>query len=134
MKKIISILAFAVAAALVCGCSKEDTPDKTTYTVKMQISIATADASVKTDITAYEYNEAGEKVANNDISPAYFGTSQIFTASSRAVKVKIYIKMYTDLSSVTPRYRWVQQVYYLEQGKNIDITIEDHTKVGTSEP
>ncbi len=75
-----------------------------------------------------------EKVANNAISKATYGTSETFTANSRSVKVKIYVKMYAETSSVSPRYYWVQQVFYLEEGGNIDILVEDTTTVGKLEP
>lgn len=42
--------------------------------------------------------------------------------------------MYSDNSAVTPQYLWVQQVFYLEEGKNIELKVEDHTKVGKTEP
>ena len=62
------------------------------------------------------------------------GSTKTFTANSRAVKVKLYIKMYSDNSAVTAQYLWAQQVFYLEEGKNIEIKVEDHTKVGKTEP
>ena len=65
---------------------------------------------------------------------AYYGTSETYTANSMTVKVKIYLKMYTANYSVTTSYNWVQQVYYLEEGKNIDITIDENTTIGTKEP
>ena len=135
MKRIIPILAAILAVCLSASCNKEEPEKKaTTYTVKMNMPSATSDAVVKYDITAFEYNEEGEKVANNAMSSALNGQSKTFTANSRSVKVKIHVKMYAESSSVTPRYRWVQQVFYLEEGKNIDILLEDDTTVGTSEP
>lgn len=117
------------------SCEKaEPTKPDTTYTVTMSMSSITSSSAVHYDLTAYEYNDAGEKVANNSISMAVKGSTKTFTASSRAIKVKLYIKMYSDNSSVTPQYLWVQQVFYLEEGKNIEIKVEDHTKVGKTEP
>ena len=135
MKRIIPILAVIMALCISVSCNKVVPETKaTTYTVKMNMPTATADAIAKYDITAFEYNEEGEKVANNSISPALYGQSKTFTANSRSVKVKIHVKIYAENSSVTPRYRWVQQVFYLEEGRNIDILLEDTTTVGNSEP
>ena len=126
---------FVLALALVFSCEKSEPamPD-TTYTIAMAMSTVTSSSTVHYDLTAYEYNEAGEKVANNALNMAVNGSTKTFTANSRAVKVKLYIKMYSDNSAVTPQYLWVQQVFYLEEGKNIELKVEDHTKVGKTEP
>ena len=102
--------------------------------VTMAMSSVTSTSTVHYDLTAYEYNDAGEKVANNALNMAVNGSTKTFTANSRAVKVKLYIKMYSDNSAAPAQYYWVQQVFYLEEGKNIDIKVEDHTKVGKTEP
>ena len=124
-----------LALTLVFSCEKAGPakPD-TTYTITMAMSTVTSSSAVHYDLTAYEYNEAGEKVANNALNMAVNGSTKTFTANSRAVKVKLYIKMYSDNSAVTPQYLWVQQVFYLEEGKNIELKVEDHTKVGKTEP
>ena len=135
MKRILISMLFVLALALVFSCEKAEPamPD-TTYTITMAMSTVTSSSSVHYDLTAYEYNEAGEKVANNALNMAVNGSTKTFTANSRAVKVKLYIKMYSDNSAVTPQYLWVQQVFYLEEGKNIELKVEDHTKVGKTEP
>lgn len=135
MRRILTTLLSVLTLSMMFSCEKaEPTKPDTTYTVTMSMSSVTSSSAVHYDLTAYEYNAAGEKVANNSISMAVKGSTKTFTASSRAVKVKLYIKMYSDNSSVTPQYLWVQQVFYLEEGKNIDIKVEDHTKVGKTEP
>lgn len=134
MKKVLFYLSAVIAVLLTCSCEKEEPAKPTTYTVSMAMSSVTSTSAVHYDLTAYEYNEAGEKVANNALNMAVNGSTKTFTANSRAVKVKLYIKMYSDNSSVTPQYLWVQQVFYLEQEGNIDIRVEDHTKVGKTEP
>ena len=135
MKRILTSLLFVLALTLVFSCEKAEPamPD-TTYTITMAMSTVTSSSTVHYDLTAYEYNEAGEKVANNALNMAVNGSTKTFTANSRAVKVKLYIKMYSDNSAVTPQYLWVQQVFYLEEGKNIELKVEDHTKVGKTEP
>jgi len=134
MKKILPILVILIATTLMFSCQKVDTEKSTTYTIKMNMPTATADANVKYALTVFEYNEDGEKVANNSIDPALYGSSKTFTANSRSVKLKVHVKMYAPSSAISPVYRWVQQVFYLEDGKNIDILLEDTTTVGNSVP
>ena len=133
MKKI--LITLLPILALVASCEKaEPTKPDTTYTITMAMSTVTSSSLVHYDLTAYEYNEAGEKVANNALNMAVNGSTKTFSANSRAVKVKLYIKMYSDNSAVASQYFWVQQVFYLEEGKNVEIKVEDHTKVGKTEP
>ena len=133
MKRILITLLSILA--LVASCEKaEPTKPDTTYTITMAMSTVTSSSLVHYDLTAYEYNEAGEKVANNALNMAVNGSTKTFSANSRAVQVKLYIKMYSDNSAVTAQYFWVQQVFYLEEGKNVEIKVEDHTKVGKTEP
>ena len=135
MKRILTSLFSLLALSLVFSCEKaEPAKPDTTYTVTMAMSSVTSTSTVHYDLTAYEYNDAGEKVANNALNMAVNGSTKTFTANSRAVKVKLYIKMYSDNSAAPAQYYWVQQVFYLEEGKNIDIKVEDHTKVGKTEP
>jgi hypothetical protein len=118
----------------VSSCEKAELPKSTTYILTMAMSDVQASSTVHFDLTAFEYNEENERVASNDLPKAVSGSSKTFIANARAVKVKIYLKMYSDNTAVSPEYRWVQQVFYLEQGRNIEIKLEDHTKVGRSEP
>lgn len=135
MKRVVAILLSLSVILLMASCEKvEPAKPDTTYTVTMAMSSVTSTSTVHYDLTAYEYNEAGEKVANNALNMAVNGSTKTFTANSRAVKVKLYIKMYSDNSAITAQYLWVQQVFYLEEGKNVEIKVEDHTKVGKTEP
>ena len=137
MKRILTIIATAILASAALSCEKEkqeEPASPTTYTVTMAMSSVTPTSAAHYDLTAFEYNEAGEKVANNTLTMAVNGSTGTFTANQNAVKVKLYIKMYADNTAITPQYLWVQQVFYLEEGSNIVITVEDHTKVGRAEP
>ena len=134
MKKILFFMSALVAILSACSCEKLEKTKPATYTVTMALSTVSTSYTLYHDLTAYEYNEAGEIVANHSISKAVKGSSQTFTANSRAVKVKLYIKMYSDVATAPAQYYWVLQVFYLEPGSNIDIRVEDHTKVGKSEP
>lgn len=135
MKRLLSFLLSLSIIMLMVSCEKaEPAKPDTTYTIMMAMSSVTSSSTVHYDLTAYEYNEAGEKVANNALNMAVNGSTKTFTANSRAVKVKLYIKLYSDNSAISAQYIWVQQVFYLEEGKNIELKVEDHTKVGKTEP
>lgn len=130
-KKFLLFLLMFLPLVLV-SCGSDDEPDYSTYTLNYKL----VDESnlVLVDVTLFEYNDAGEKVATNSVNDIKTGASRKFTANSRATKVKVYIKMYSSISSVSPRYRWVQQVYYLESGRNVNIDITGDTMLGNYEP
>lgn len=134
MKRIITLFALAV---LFIGCQKEPGGNQDTvkcsYTVKMAMTNVSTTSTVHYDLMAFEYNEAGEKTGNNTITMATTGKSQTYTANDRSVKVKLYFKMYTDKSSYT-EHKWVQQVFYLEKGKTIEVALADNSLVGNKEP
>ena len=134
MKRFLTLLAMA---ALLMGCQKDPggTQDtaKCSYTVKMAMTGVTTTSTVHYDLMAFEYNEAGEKTGNNTITMATTGKSQTYTANDRSVKVKLYFKMYTNKSSYT-EHKWVQQVFYLEKGKTIEVALADNSLVGNKEP
>ena len=136
MKKLIYVALAVIASLSLFSCEKivpEPEPEPTTYTVKMQLSVATSTASAKVDITVFEYNEAGEKIASNSMNEVTVGDSRTFTANSRSVKVKLHVRMYSTATSYSKSY-WVQQVYYLEPEGNIDVIFKDDTKLGSNEP
>ena len=137
MKRILTLFVFAVLAATITGCQKDPAgageTAKCSYTVKMAMTNVSASSTVHYDLMAFEYNEAGEKTGNNTITMATTGKSQTYTANDRSVKVKLYIKMYTDKSSYT-EHKWVQQVFYLEKGKTIEVALADNSLVGNKEP
>ena len=124
-------------AAIMIGCQKDPNGGQETakcsYTVKMAMTNVSTTSTVHYDLMAFEYNEAGEKTGNNTITMATTGKSQTYTANDRSVKVKLYFKMYTNKSSYT-EHKWVQQVFYLEKGKTIEVALADNSLVGNKEP
>lgn len=78
-----------------------------------------------------EYDVKGHIVANNTIESSICGKGYTFTANERTELVKVYLKIVTNSSDIS---RWVQQVYYLEKGKNTEIVIDGQTLVGPTEP
>ena len=141
MKQLVKSLIFLAAiAAMASGCYydpyalEDDSPKaKTTYTVKMSMTGVTSTSSVHYDLMAFEYNDAGEKTGNHTITLATTGKSETYTANDRSVKVKLYIKMYSDKSSYT-EHHWIQQVFFLEKGGNIVVALQDSSLIGPKEP
>ena len=137
MKRILTLFVFAVLAATITGCQKDPAGGGETakcfYTVKMAMTNVSTTSTVHYDLMAFEYNDAGEKTGNHTITMATTGKSETYTANERSVKVKLYLKMYTDINSYT-EYKWVQQVFYLEKGKTIEVALADHSLVGNKEP
>ena len=135
-----TIAALGLMASLAAGCYydpyavENDSPKaKTTYTVKMSMTGVTSTSSVHYDLMAFEYNDAGEKTGNHTITLATTGKSETYTANDRSVKVKLYIKMYSDKSSYT-EHHWIQQVFFLEKGGNIVVALQDSSLIGPKEP
>lgn len=114
------IIATTLFSMLSCSKSEDDLP--TTYTLKWNFETYGI-----SNVTLFEYTDNGDKIANNTVDNLEKNGSYTFTADNKTVKVKIYFKMMSNV-------RWVQQVYYLEAGRNIDIVIQDDTKVGAKEP
>jgi len=79
-----------------------------------------------------EYDEAGSRVFTEKLDEPVVGQKYVFTAHEHAVKLKVRIQ--AEYGSSSTFNRWIQQVYYLEEGGNIDIVLEGSTIVGTSEP
>lgn len=121
-----SIIFLFMLCVLLASCSEEE--QRSTYTVKCDLD---SYSLFTTDVTAFEYNSAGEKIANHSISDVYNGNPEQFTASEMTVKIKIYVLMSSSLSSTS---MWVQQVYYLTSGGNTTININGQTIAGPSEP
>ena len=138
MKRIISMIMLVAIAAMTLGCQKdpgagEQQATQSKYTVTMAMTGVTATSTVHYDLMAFEYNDAGEKTGNHSITLATTGRSETYTANERSIKVKLYYKMYTDKSSYT-EHKWVQQVFYLEKGKTIEVALANNSIVGNLEP
>lgn len=124
MKKyygLLILLCITVFSICLSSCSKEE-DEEATYTLKWQ-----SYASFVDDVYIFEYSESGDKIASNEVGKPSTSQSYKFTANKRAVKVKVYYEF-----DGTPM--WIQQVFYLEKGKNIDIVVNGETMVGRKEP
>jgi hypothetical protein len=131
MKKLIIALPILLFSIFVLNsCSKDDTENlsTTSYTLKYTIPNFTG---ITTSILFFEYNSSGEKIGTNAVDNCVTGTTKTFVANSMTVKVKAYFTMETVVSSDS---KWIQQVYYLNKGKNTTITISGETMIGSNEP
>lgn len=90
MKRILTLIAAIAVTLGLVSCEKAPAPkSETTYTIKMAISSVTPTSDVKIDLTAFEYNDAGEKLASNTLYETTVGESKTFTANERSVKIKV---------------------------------------------
>ena len=74
-----------------------------------------------------EYYIIGDRIHNTILFNAEKNVPYSYAAKSRARKVKVQLTRFDS-------QEWVQQVYYLEEGENIDIEITPTTLVGKIEP
>ena len=108
------------------SCRNDD--DDTTYTFIYSVDDV---AGLIVDVTLLEYNDNEVIVGQHTIDNLRSGFRQNFTANSRATKVKVRFNWRVGTTNTV---RWVQQVFYLEAGRNINIEITGNTLVGPSEP
>ena len=124
MKKLFYVIAIVLMTTFCC-CSKE-----TTYTFTDSNDYSTWNISSRT-VYLIEYDANENRIATNNIESWVKGKDYKFTASSRSELVKVYLILQNSGSTLK---RWVQQVYYLEEGKNTRIAIDGNTLVAASEP
>lgn len=139
MKKLFSMTLLLTAMFLTfSACSSDDDESRerkeevkdTTYTFSFTADDPSSQG-ITTDITLFEFNDKGERVDQKHVTNCRKGYRETFKANSRSQKVKVYITNSNGSQSV---YRWVQQVYYLEKGKNVAVAVTGDTRVGTTEP
>ena len=129
MKKLLFCLSIVILTTF-CSCSKE-----TTYSFTDNTDYSGISNLKERYIRLMEYDVNGSCVANNSLESPTKGKAYLFTANSRTELVKVYLSLkFQSGSSTSSLNRWVQQVYYVEHGKNIDIEIDGQTLVGPSEP
>ena len=126
MKKVLFMLAL-LPIFFFTSCSDDDDEVITSYTLNWELE---DHSSITTTVMLFEYNAEGDKVASNAVE-CHQGLSKVFNANEKAEKVKAYVKMEGGSQTST---RWVQQVYYLQKGKNIDIAVNGETIIGVKEP
>lgn len=112
------------------SCGDDDEEVESKYIVKVSDIGSTSKMSV--DLTFFEYNTKGEKVASQIWEKVGENASREFLANPSAAQVKVYITLSSDY--VSSSSEWVQQVYTLNVGGTTTISINGSTKIGNSEP
>lgn len=127
MKKILLIMAMILPMIALTACSDDDESKETTYTLKWDMDISGG----RVDVWMFEYNDKDEIVQNSIVDDIQNNHSESFKAKDNATKVKVKIKMSAYGAS---KQQWIQQVYYLNAGGNVDININGDTLIGNKEP
>lgn len=118
MKKLFNLLLLCTAClSMFSSCTKEDEKEST-YTFIYDASTLLGEESV----ILFEYDKDGDKINSNSIE-CEKGYTKTFTATINAEKIKVYINS-----------KWVQQVFPLKKGGNINIKITGETLIGKQEP
>ena len=117
----LSIVAILVFSS--CGKDKD-----TTYTLKYSVEDV---SGVVVDIITYEYSDTGEVVGQKSFDKCVNGFSKTVSANPKATKVKVKVTMKASSKSLTV---WVKQVFYIENGKNVDIEMKGSTTMVEKEP
>ena len=127
IKKLIFTSFLMLLVLLMSSCEKDEpTADITTYTFKYNAAYS----ENPIDVMIFEYNDKNERVGQQSFR-VYNGYEQVFTANKNSTKTKVRMIIRGDIVDVQ---RWVQQVFYLDIGGNINIEVHGKTVVGQSEP
>lgn len=114
-----------------CSCSNEEPQlpqTETQYTVNF---LTPPPNGFTINLTLFEYNASGEKIGQNHLKNCKYGTSEQFTASQDSEKIKVYMVSEYNGQSFPA---WIQQVYYLNKGNNLNIDITGEIRIGNNEP
>lgn len=117
------MLMFASAAVFFTSCKKD-----TTYTF---IDNYGCPGASEYSVLLSEYDASGSRVYTDIIDWPTVGKKYVYTANEHSEKVKVKFQYKFGTTSYN---KWAQQVWYLEEGKNIDIITDGETIVGNQEP
>ena len=115
------------------GCQKNDENEKTNSATTYAFTDNTGNDGFFSEysILLCEYDNAGSKVHTEKLDNPVKGQRYAFTANNHAEKLKVKIQAKYGTTSFI---KWIQQVFYLEIGGNVDVTLEGSTIVGSNEP
>ncbi len=122
MRKI-SLCLSIVALILFVGCKKD-----TTYTFVDNFGCPGAS---EYSVILSEYDASGSRVMTQKIDWPTVGEKYLYTANEHSEKVKVRLQYSFGSNNYA---KWVQQVWYLEEGKNIDIITDGESIIGNQEP
>ena len=116
-----------LAAISFSSCNFQDGGKEKSYTFKYNAKAVTG---VSVDATAYEYSSGGDKVGQQSFK-CTTGFKQVVPAESKATKVKVKL---TIKAGSTSAVKWVKEVFYLQDGKNVNVEVIDSTLIVDKEP
>lgn len=131
---------FASAAVLMVGCEKETTTpsnggssNQQTTTYTLSVSGIQVPSGMALEVLAVEYSASNERLQINCFDLTSSSMSKNYTANSRTEKVKVAFNASNPNTGQTASL-WIQQVFYLDKGKNTVISITGSSPTGSSEP
>lgn len=139
------LVAFATLVFSSCDPSGLDATKKekaTTYTITYNCDNSaifqeyiSLGATIKESIIISEYNDKNERVGIQDMENVKYGSKKTFTSQSLAEKIAVCMEVEMSYNGKSEDVtRWVAQVFYLEQGSNITVTIDGETRVSAGCP
>ena len=112
-----------VAVIALTSCTEKET----TYTFKFKAENV---SGVNVEATVFEYNNSDKIVAQQSFN-CVKDLTEVVTADSKSTKVKVKLKLKAGANSSVC---WIKQVFYLKDGKNIDVVLTGNTTVVEDEP
>ena len=134
------LMLFASAAVLMVSCEKENTSpynggttnqQTTTYTVN--VSGIQIPSGMALEVLAVECSASNERMQVNRFNLTSSSMTKTYTANSRTEKVKIAFNASNPSTGQTASL-WIQQVFYLDKGKNTVISVTGSSPTGSYEP
>lgn len=139
---LVAIVTIVLTSCDPSGLDTQKKEDATTYTVAYNIDnraqleeYISLGATVKESVIISEYNDKNERVNIQDMEGIKYGSKKTFTSHSLAEKIAVCIELEMSYKGKTEELsRWVAQVFYLEKGSNITITLDGETRVSSACP
>ncbi len=129
MKKTLFLALVTALTLLPLSCTKYDAPYTQPPTPPPAGTSAYTFTIFRSGYKVYlsEHNIIGDRIHTTIIDNAEKNVAYSYAAQSRTRKIKVQLIK-------ADSHDWVQQVYYLDEGENIDIVITANTLVGSNEP
>lgn len=132
------MLLFVSGTVLFAGCEKENgndmpvTPSETTYDV--HVHDINVPETVSIECLVIEYSSLNEPLETYRFGVSSYGSiRRHYIATSNSVKVKVAFNV-RSLTSSNSAVTWVQKVFYLNKGGNIQVEVTGTSPTGNTEP